>query len=61
MFVLLSRQANLQTSDCASKHGLSAFSQALWEEVRNFGIKVCAINPGFAIKSYNIPCSPVDI
>lgn len=34
-------------SYCASKHGLLGFSEALFEEVRGNGIKVCAICPGF--------------
>lgn len=31
----------------AAKAGLIGFSQALFEEVRGFGVKVCAICPGF--------------
>lgn len=32
---------------CASKFGLLGFSQSLFEEVREAGIKVCALCPGF--------------
>lgn len=35
------------SSYSASKHGLLGFSDSLFEEVREFGIKVCAICPGF--------------
>jgi NAD(P)-dependent dehydrogenase (short-subunit alcohol dehydrogenase family) len=31
----------------ASKHGLVGFSGSVFEDVREHGIKVCAINPGF--------------
>lgn len=32
---------------CATKYGLRGFSGALFEDVRNDGIKVCLIEPGF--------------
>lgn len=32
---------------CASKYGLLGFSESLFEEVREEGIKVCALCPGF--------------
>jgi NADP-dependent 3-hydroxy acid dehydrogenase YdfG len=32
---------------CASKHGLLGFTGALFEDVRERGIKVCAVCPGF--------------
>ncbi len=31
---------------CASKFGLNGFSEALREELREFGIRVCSVNPG---------------
>ena len=31
---------------CASKFGLNGFSEALFEELREEGIRVCSINPG---------------
>lgn len=31
---------------CATKYGLRGFTQAVFEDVRNFGIKVCLIEPG---------------
>ena len=31
---------------CASKFGLNGFSEALVEELREEGIRVCSINPG---------------
>jgi len=31
---------------CASKFGLNGFSEALMEELREFGIRVCVVNPG---------------
>jgi len=34
------------TAYCASKFGLNGFSEALMEELREYGIRVCAINPG---------------
>jgi short-subunit dehydrogenase len=32
---------------CASKHGVLGFSNALFEDIRETGIKVCAICPGY--------------
>ncbi len=32
---------------CASKHGVMGFSEALFEDVREHGVKVCAICPGY--------------
>lgn len=32
---------------CASKFGLRGFSEALFDEVREFGVKVCVLCPGF--------------
>ncbi|MCF8383542.1 MAG: SDR family NAD(P)-dependent oxidoreductase [Chlorobium sp.] len=34
------------TAYCASKFGLNGFSEALMEELREFGIRVCSVNPG---------------
>jgi len=34
------------TAYCASKFGLNGFSEALMEELREFGIRVCTVNPG---------------
>lgn len=31
---------------CASKFGVNGFSEALMEELREYGIRVCSINPG---------------
>ena len=31
---------------CASKFGVNGFSEALMEELREFGIRVCSVNPG---------------
>ena len=32
---------------CASKHALNGFSGCMYEDVRDYGIKVCSIMPGF--------------
>ena len=32
---------------CASKHGVMGFSEAIFEDVREHGVKVCAICPGY--------------
>jgi len=32
---------------CATKHGLRGFSLALFEDLRNLGIKTCLIEPGY--------------
>ena len=31
---------------CASKFGVNGFSEALLEELREFGIRICSVNPG---------------
>lgn len=31
---------------CASKFGVNGFSQAVMEELRDYGIRVCSVNPG---------------
>ncbi len=31
---------------CASKFGVNGFSEALMEDLREFGIRVCSVNPG---------------
>lgn len=36
-----------ESAYCAAKAGLIAFSQALFEEVRGFGVKVCVLCPGY--------------
>lgn len=43
---------------CASKHALRGFSESLDHEVRNFGIRVSVIEPGF-IKTDIVQHSPV--
>ncbi|MGR8948807.1 MAG: SDR family oxidoreductase [Gammaproteobacteria bacterium] len=32
---------------CASKHALNGFSGSMYEDVRDYGVKVCSIMPGF--------------
>jgi 3-oxoacyl-[acyl-carrier protein] reductase len=32
---------------CASKHAVLGYSNALFEDVREAGVKVCAIQPGY--------------
>lgn len=32
---------------CAARHGLEGFAKALFEEVRESGVRVCLIHPGF--------------
>ena len=34
------------TAYCASKFGLNGFSESLMEELREYGIRVCSVNPG---------------
>jgi NAD(P)-dependent dehydrogenase (short-subunit alcohol dehydrogenase family) len=44
----------------AAKFGLVGFTQSLYEDVRNFGIKVCAICPGFVDTGLIPPNKHVD-
>jgi len=45
-------------SYCASKHALRGFSESLDHEVRNFGIRVSVVEPGF-IKTEIVEHSPI--
>ncbi|MBE8712612.1 SDR family oxidoreductase [Sphingobacterium hungaricum] len=37
----------------ASKHALEAFSEAMYKELREFGVEVCTINPGPYLTGFN--------
>lgn len=49
-----------ESAYAAAKFGVRGFSQALFEEVREFGIKVCTIHPGFVDTALIPPNRRVD-